>query len=1273
MGRTLCLLVLCAVVLRVQSWPGDGDLGTDSDHEETNWRTETGNTEGAAATDEERRDKRQDSSEGDATSLKHLAIEKALTARKIPPTHNDVPLRCDELITNEEFYIHSPGYPANYPGNTSCQYQIFKRHENVCGVVFTVLRLDLATPYGVALLDNLLEGGGGAAGDGEKAACPGDSLIINDVLYCGRYQRGKTATFTFTTKPLMTVEFRSRPGHGASGFLLQGRQVTTCRHPRSLGPPLVSSAPCNRRLIGESFVVRSPGYPRQYSHNLECRYTVMRASPDVCELQLVMQGFSVEDGSCMFDYLEVQGQRLCGSLPAGFTRHFDFEGDELHIRFRSDESTKRSGFVISGQQVPCSERPVQAPLSQSLPDKSNNKTLSTTQPKSIQTSPTSRPSTSISLSGNQSNDNINFILSLLNRQPTQTTRREGPEGRNMSEEDFTELDPGLVTFREADDEHTNADQNIPGSPNFNPFTGSGLTPTIPTLPTDFPTFPTNFPSTPTNIPTNPTVFPTNPTVFPTNPTVFPANPTVFPTNPTIFSTNPTNFPTIPTDFPTTFDVGLTPTFPSVTRIDCDQLITTPTAEIQSPSYPSEYPNSTDCSYTMGRADTNTCLLEVTFVDVDLPFLDPVTSQCNADYLEVGGTKFCGTFQNRVVTIPFTGQTATLSFHSDAAESGRGFKISVAQLSTNCLGPVLPPISPGECDTTVTLPQFRLNSPSYPVRYPPSTDCTTTVLRSSADITSLFLDLVDFELGTTLGCTGDYLEVGGERLCGVLTGQTRTVPFVGNSVVIRFHSGADVSIGGRGYSIRVLQTNSSVIPGGCGGFVTTPTAALQSPNYPNSYPPNSNCRYVVNKVSGDICQLHIKVLDMDIEYGVGCARDYLQIGVQERLCGRRIPGEIRKYHFTGRQLNILFHSDVFGSGRGFSIEVTQISCGHFRPMYPYRPTYRPHHHYPHSHHHHHQNHRPNKPQYSHHRPWWNTRPKYPNHQYSSAYTQQTTPCPYFPVSPQWQTTTPFPPTTTSPPTFPPPTLPPVTPTPTIPTVTPVRLIPRPAPQINASSLNIPTTTSSILSSVSNVTNRGADREAKRTLGAPHRDRPCHQVVNTEEFTLQSPGFPAPYYANSRCFYSIVRQSGSTCGVELVVEEFDVEKSPGCANAYLFLAKQRYCGSIDQGAQSLVPFSGREPIVLIFVGGQFSSGAGFRIRGRQIPCAKAEETVPRLTEAVEQQRQPQLSRGQKSRNKRVTLRGTGETEAEWLNLRVGGEDMVLDWVGPGGRSGDQLTHR
>lgn len=88
MGRTLALLVVSAVVLSVQSWPSDEGSDTNSDLEEPQWSTETGNTEGAAATsEEERRGKRQDSDGADATSLKHLAIEKALTARKIPPTH----------------------------------------------------------------------------------------------------------------------------------------------------------------------------------------------------------------------------------------------------------------------------------------------------------------------------------------------------------------------------------------------------------------------------------------------------------------------------------------------------------------------------------------------------------------------------------------------------------------------------------------------------------------------------------------------------------------------------------------------------------------------------------------------------------------------------------------------------------------------------------------------------------------------------------------------------------------------------------------------------------------------------------------------------------------------------------------------------------------------------------------------------------------------------------------------------------------------------------
>ena len=69
----------------------------------------------------------------------------------------------------------------------TCRYEILRRHPNVCGVVFTVLRLDLATPseFPSNQTHRLND-------EDSHGVCPGDSLIINSVVYCGRYQRGKT-------------------------------------------------------------------------------------------------------------------------------------------------------------------------------------------------------------------------------------------------------------------------------------------------------------------------------------------------------------------------------------------------------------------------------------------------------------------------------------------------------------------------------------------------------------------------------------------------------------------------------------------------------------------------------------------------------------------------------------------------------------------------------------------------------------------------------------------------------------------------------------------------------------------------------------------------------------------------------------------------------------------------------------------------------------------------------------------------------------------------
>ncbi|KAK7068254.1 hypothetical protein SK128_000891 [Halocaridina rubra] len=118
----------------------------------------------------------------------------------------------------------------------------------------------------------------------EEAGCKGDTLTINGVEHCGRYRRGQTALFEFPSS-ILNVEFKSGATHGASGFLLLGRQEKSCRQPRSLGKALVSTVPCDRRIDSATFELQSPGYPTEYEHNVECHYIIARGD-GVCGVQL---------------------------------------------------------------------------------------------------------------------------------------------------------------------------------------------------------------------------------------------------------------------------------------------------------------------------------------------------------------------------------------------------------------------------------------------------------------------------------------------------------------------------------------------------------------------------------------------------------------------------------------------------------------------------------------------------------------------------------------------------------------------------------------------------------------------------------------------------------------------------------------------------------------------------------------------------------------------------------------------------------------------------
>ena len=61
---------------------------------------------------------------------------------------------------------------------------------------------------------------------------------------------------------------------------------------------------------------------------------------------------------------------------------------------------------------------------------------------------------------------------------------------------------------------------------------------------------------------------------------------------------------------------------------------------------------------------------------------------------------------------------------------------------------------------------------------------------------------------------------------------------------------------------------------CGGNYTNATGILTSPSYPNSYPRNTDCVYIISQPSGTFINLTIETFD--VEARRGCLFDFIEI-------------------------------------------------------------------------------------------------------------------------------------------------------------------------------------------------------------------------------------------------------------------------------------------------------------------------------------------------------------------------------------------------------------
>ena len=143
-------------------------------------------------------------------------------------------------------------------------------------------------------------------------------------------------------------------------------------------------------------------------------------------------------------------------------------------------------------------------------------------------------------------------------------------------------------------------------------------------------------------------------------------------------------------------------------------------------------------------------------------------------------------------------------------------------------------------------------------------------------------ILNFQIEDAPGCGYDYVEVrdGGDETSTALKKQCgsilpKTIQSTGNKMFVKFHS--DTSDVGKGFSASFKTTITTAQPStqgpttqgpttqgptnGCGGDLNGESGQLKSPNFPNNYGNNKDCKWVITVPAGSIVSLEFETLEV----------------------------------------------------------------------------------------------------------------------------------------------------------------------------------------------------------------------------------------------------------------------------------------------------------------------------------------------------------------------------------------------------------------------------
>ncbi|OTF83939.1 cubilin-like protein, partial [Euroglyphus maynei] len=283
-----------------------------------------------------------------------------------------------------------------------------------------------------------------------------------------------------------------------------------------------------------------------------------------------------------------------------------------------------------------------------------------------------------------------------------------------------------------------------------------------------------------------------------------------------------------------------PSLPSI----CEICVTEVTGHIQSYDYPNFYPPNVNCTYRITPLPDN-CMVQLRFVEFDFDY----SPECNQDYLEINGIRYCGHQLKDVSMILMNKRKDDLTIRMVTSSRGamvkpsfKGFRSSYTQLPcldtqtplqlprpppSSSISNQIPYIQPATksiatvekprtsmiiqneaiyCDQTFDDKMFEIKSPGYPYRYFDGIDCSYLIRKNSANVCRLKVTFTYFNVvGEDGNCRGDYLDIFNTRFCGVLDQHTsKEIPFLEEKLLLHFHTNQQKTANGFHLSLEQVD-------------------------------------------------------------------------------------------------------------------------------------------------------------------------------------------------------------------------------------------------------------------------------------------------------------------------------------------------------------------------------------------------------------------------------------------------------------------------------------